>query len=189
MNGELVIGMNASTLALAQYGVKAQYYVCSDQRFIQHTDKRRFAVDDLPRDTVRVFRKELKEHDDEILSASTYYVPAIGRDGFSRDLSYGYYFGCTTTMLALQLAAYIGSHEVYLLGCDLRYRDDQPRFYKETHPQIEDQFTSVQLHNIIGAAEAFEQRGGALHNCSEFSFLRPYIGFLPYDTIWSEAAV
>ena len=139
MKGELVIGMNASTLALAQYGVKAQYYVCSDQRFIQHTDKRRFAVDDLPRDTVRVFRKELKE--------------------------------------------------VYLLGCDLRYRDDQPRFYKETHPQIEDQFTSVQLHNIIGAAEAFEQRGGALHNCSEFSFLRPYIGFLPYDTIWSEAAV
>ncbi|WP_217449828.1 hypothetical protein [Cupriavidus taiwanensis] len=111
---------------------------------------------------------------------------ALKRDGYSRDLSAGYHFGCTTTMLAIQLAGYLGCTEIYLLGVDLRYSPEQPRFYAEDEPQLEDSFTSVQIWNIANAYRALESAGIKLFNCSQNSLLRPYVPTVVFDSLFCD---
>jgi hypothetical protein len=187
LNNELVIGMNASTMLERIFGFSSQYYVLSDARFINSPRKRHWATEKIGSDTQRVVRADLRSLDDTGLVGRTTYVSALSRDGFSRNLSGGFYYGCTTTMLALQLAWHLGVRDVYLLGCDLRYPEENPRFYEETTPQLEDPFTSVQLSNIVNAAMEIEKDGGKLINCSARSFLRPYLAFESYEHIISES--
>lgn len=184
LQGELVIGMNASTMLESQFGFVSSYYVLSDSRFISAPEKRRWATQDISSSTHRVIRADLKNLDDSEFVGRTTYVPALSRNGFSLDLSFGFYYGCTTTMLALQLAWHLGSREVYLLGCDLRYPEENPRFYAESTPQIEDSFISVQLSNIVNAAIVFEKSGGRLINCSSRSFLKPYLGYDRFEKVF-----
>jgi hypothetical protein len=180
LKGELTIGMNASTLLEASHNFHSDYYVLSDTRFIAHPEKKHLATTALHPETVRVLRSELKELDHNELANPTYYIPALQRDGFSKNLHAGYFFGCTTTMLAIQLAYYLGASDIYLLGCDLRYQAESPRFYTETNPQLEDSFTSVQIWNILNASNLLESEGKRLVSCSEMSFLRPYIEYEPF---------
>jgi hypothetical protein len=184
LKNEVVIGMNASTMLEGRFGFTSRYYVVSDARFMTSPEKRGWATDKLSEITHRVMRADLRIHDDPALEGRTTYVPALTRDGFSYSLSTGYYYGCTTTMLALQLAWHLGSREVYMLGCDLRYPEERPRFYEEAEPQLEDAFTSVQLENIVRAATVFEKAGGKLVNCSTRSFLRPYLEFGKFSEIF-----
>ena len=183
LKGELVIGMNASTILEERFGFTSKYYVLSDARFINAADKRPWATEKLSPFTRRVLRADLRQLDDPAFEDQTTYVAPLSRNGFSRDLSYGFYYGCTTTMLALQLAWHLGSREVYLLGCDLRYPEENPRFYVESAPQLEDAFTSVQLSNIVNAATIFEKNGGKLVNCSARSFLKPYLEFQSFNCV------
>lgn len=175
LNDEIVIGMNASTLLERKFNFKQTYYVCSDVRFIQHQDKRHLATSALNSQTKRVLRMELREFDDPALEERTWYLPAIGRDGFSLNLAAGFFFGCSTTVMALQLAHYLGVRNVYILGVDLRYTAGQSRFYKEKVTQLEDANTSVQIFNIVTAMENFKNLGGNLFNCSMHSFLASYV--------------
>jgi len=184
LKGELVIGMNASTLLEDKYDFSTDYYVVSDTRFITHPDKKKLATDLLAPNTVRVLREELKEFDEPSLQNRTHYLKALQRDGFSENLAAGFFFGCTTTMLAIQLAYHLGVAEVYLLGCDLRYTAESPRFYKENSPQLEDSFTSVQIWNISNASELFHSKGKKLFNCSERSFLRPHVEYKPFRELF-----
>lgn len=180
LNKEVVIGMNASSMLEEKNNFKSNYYVISDHRFLASAEKRVWGTSKLDPSTVRVLRKELELQDDVTIKNKSFYVPALTRDGFSKNLSHGFHYGCTTTLLALQLAWHLGSREVFLLGCDLRYPDENPRFYTETIPQVEDSFISVQISNIVNAAVQFEAVGGKLTNCSASSFLRPY---LPYSDL------
>lgn len=184
LKNELTIGMNASTLLEEKYDFTTDYYVVSDTRFITHPEKIRFATHMLAPKTTRVFREELKEHDDPSLIERTSYVKALKRDGFSENLAAGFFFGCTTTMLAIQLAYYLGASEIYLLGCDLRYSNESPRFYKEESPQLEDSFTSVQIWNIANASTFLASKGKKLINCSERSFLSPHIEYASFDSLF-----
>ncbi|WP_414924513.1 6-hydroxymethylpterin diphosphokinase MptE-like protein [Pseudomonas sp. IT-P291] len=183
LKNELTIGMNASTILEANHDFYSDYYVLSDTRFIAHPEKQHLATTALHPETVRILRAELKEFDNKGLANPTYYVPALQRDGFSKNLHAGYYFGCTTTMLAIQLAYYLGVSEVYLLGCDLRYQAESPRFYAEANPQLEDSFTSIQIWNILNASNLFESEGKKLFNCSEMSFLRPYLEYVSFEQV------
>ncbi|EMR46682.1 TPA: hypothetical protein SLP05_002358 [Pseudomonas putida] len=187
LGNELTIGMNASTLLEQKFGFHTNYYVVSDTRFITHPDKGRYATTDLHPQTIRVLREEIRDVDDRSIKNQTYYVPALKRDGFSRDIRSGYFFGCTTTMLAIQLAYYLGVTEVYLLGCDLRYTPDSPRFYKEDNPQLEDSFTSVQIWNISNAAQVFASEGKQIVSCSKRSFLRPYLAYQDFSSIFDQS--
>lgn len=186
LEGELTIGMNASTMLEKEFGFTTSYYVVSDARFLSAKEKLRWATSELAPLTHRVIRADLESYDQADYAKRTTYVQALSRDGFSTNLSAGYYYGCTTTMLALQLAWHIGCRNVYLLGCDLRYPEESPRFYSEASPQLEDAFTSVQLTNIVAAADVFERGGGKLVNCSERSFLRPYLRYERFDSIVAE---
>lgn len=183
LRGQLVIGMNASPALDRRFGFTSRYYCLSDMRFLDHPEKRAFATAMLEPASVRVVRSDLRPHDDAGLAAQTCYVRALGRDGFSGNLAAGYYFGCTTTMLAIQVAAWLGCRAIHLLGVDLVYRSEQPRFYEERAPQPEDSFLSVQVWNIANARQALEQRGVEVRLCSPRSLLRPYVPFVPFEEV------
>ena len=184
LRNELVIGMNASILLDEKFKFFSKYYVISDHRFMTHPIKKDLGTKKLNKNTTRILRKELEELDMKSLNSRTCYIQAIGKNGFSENLKSGYFFGCTTTMLAIQLAYYLGCTEVYLLGCDLRYSTETPRFYEEENPQLEDSFTSVQIYNIANASVKFEQNGKKLFNCSPISYLLPYLPYCEYDSLF-----
>lgn len=183
LKDEVVIGMNASTMLESRFGFSSKYYVLSDARFLRATDKRAWACEKLSPTAHRVVRADLRPEDDPALEARTTYIAPLSRDGFSRNLAGGYFYGCTTSMLAIQLAWHLGARDVYILGCDLRYPEENPRFYSESEPQLEDAFTSVQLSNIVNAASLFERDGRQLVNCSSRSFLRPYLPFERFEQV------
>ncbi|WP_454742847.1 hypothetical protein [Cupriavidus necator] len=185
LTDELTIGMNASTLLEKQFGFVQDYYVVSDKRFLLHPTKRQWGTEHLSDQTVRVVRRDLRDVDEPTLEGRTKYIRALKRDGYSLDLSTGYYFGCTTTMLAIQLASYLGCSEIYLLGVDLRYSPEQPRFYEEKEPQMEDSFTSVQIWNIANAQRVLQKMGVRLMNCSADSLLRPYVPTVRFASLFS----
>ncbi|MBP0623914.1 hypothetical protein [Cupriavidus consociatus] len=183
---EMTIGMNASTLLEQRFAFVQNYYVVSDRRFLLHPTKREWGTTQLHSETVRVIRRDLRDVDDPSLESRTKYVRALKRDGYSRDLAAGYHFGCTTTMLAIQLAGYLGCKEIYLLGVDLRYSPQQPRFYSEDEPQLEDSFTSVQIWNIANAQRILQTTGVNLFNCSQDSLLRPYVPTVAFSSLFCD---
>ncbi len=189
LKGEIVIGMNASTLLEERYGFISRYYTISDARFLKNPEKRELGTHRLNPKTIRVLRADLESVDDSHLAVRTYYVKALTRDGFSSNISNGYYYGCTTTMLAMQLAFHLGLAEVFLLGCDLRYSGPQPRFYEEKDVEIEDAFTSVQIMNIARAAEFMEGMGTKVYGCSTSSFLRPYLRYADFNSLFGKPTI
>jgi Kdo-III transferase WaaZ len=56
--------------------------------------------------------------------------PDDSRVGFSRNLEKGVFCGRTITFRALQIAYYLGFRKLFVLGMDLNYRGDNPRFYE-----------------------------------------------------------
>ncbi|GAA4650099.1 hypothetical protein GCM10023116_23820 [Kistimonas scapharcae] len=175
INGGVVIGMNGSPLLEKSLGFVSDYYVVSDARFFSEKKKFECATKGLSDKTIRVFRKELEENDSPEYKNRTVYTKSLGRDGFSFDLNRGFYFGCTTTMLALQLAHYLGGKRIVLFGCDLTYPLSQPRAYREEKPSPIDNFTGVQIKNIRNAYLKLEERGVEFFNASPVSMLRPYL--------------
>lgn len=180
LSDKIIIGMNATPLLCNDHSLKLKYYTVSDERFIKDAEKYKIATEILSQSAIRVFRSELKKHDSPSLIDKTYYINAIGRDGFSFNLNQGFYFGCTTTMFSIQLAAYLGAKNIYLLGVDLTYPKDKPRFYRENNPAPIDNFTCVQIRNIRDAYHQLKKHGVNLYNCSNQSLLKPYI---PYFAI------
>lgn len=52
------------------------------------------------------------------------------RVGFSRNMEKGVFCGRTILFRALQVGYYLGFRRLYILGMDLNYRGDHPRFYE-----------------------------------------------------------
>ncbi len=181
LKGKVSIGMNANPLLEKEFGFVSDYYVVSDMRFMNHPDKRDMAINQLNPRTKRVFKSIIKDVDDNNKN-DTYYIKTIAKDGYSFNLKKGYYFGSTTTMLAIQLASYLGAKNIYILGMDLTYSGKTPRFYEEDTVQEFDQFTSVQIRNVRNAYKRLKESGVNLYNCSKDSLLYPY---LPYKSVLS----
>lgn len=183
LNGRIVIGMNGSTLLEQSYNFYTQYYALSDARFLNNPEKRHLSTSSLHPDTVRVLRAELSADDEVGLPNETHLVKALGKNGFSHDLARGYFFGCTTTMLAVHLAAYLGAARIIMLGVDFRYGKDQRRFYSESAPDPVDPFLSIQLWNIHNAARELSAVGVELLMCTRHSNLAPYIPWTEFDDV------
>ncbi|OOF43718.1 hypothetical protein BKK51_11220 [Rodentibacter trehalosifermentans] len=179
--------MNASTLLAEKYNFTQTFYTISDKRFLDIDFKREVATR-LPNETIKVLRKEIKDiYPKEI--ENVLYVNALERDGFSFNLSKGYYYGCTTLMLAIQLAYFIGCKNIYILGLDLNYDSKTPRFYEETQLQIDDSKSSVQIFNIFNAKCELEKKNVFLYNCNPNSLARNYIPYQEYNELFSQQQV
>lgn len=184
LNGEIVIGMNASTLLEDSYNFKHTFYTVSDLRFVKNPDKINYCTNLVSDETIKVFRDEIRDVYPIEYSKNSIYIQALERDGFSTNLASGYFYGCTTVMLAIQLAYYIGCNEIYLLGIDLTYSNEQPRFYTEKTIQIDDTFTSVQIKNIHDARCFLDKNNIKIFNCNPSSLIRNYIPYKKYDDLF-----
>ncbi|WP_217390250.1 6-hydroxymethylpterin diphosphokinase MptE-like protein [Deefgea piscis] len=186
LKNEICIGMNASTLLEEKYGFTQKYYTVSDARFLNHPEKRAMATTMLSPDTIRVLRSDLDLNDDSAIVANknTYYVNPLSRDGFSYNLNNGYHYGCTTTMLALQLAHYLGASEIVILGVDLNYYGETARFYSESNAQLEDSKIGVQIFNIADAANKLAACSIRTFICNQSSFLAPYLRCEDFDGLF-----
>lgn len=137
-NKEICISMNSIFYIFDKTDWRPDYYVMSDHRgFELYSEK----LDNLPIDNVflsdndDVFWKQ--EHKDNIYYHHHHYEYYFNRlPKFSADFSMRSYTGATVTYNCMQLAAYMGFKEIYLLGVDFSYGGQQKNetyahFYQE----------------------------------------------------------
>lgn len=182
LQGKIVYTINGATILQEQFGFKPTFFCTSDSRFL-NSSKRELATSSLHQDTVRLVRDVIRPYDDTSLEKRTHYISTLGKNGFSKHMDRGFYFWCTSISLAIQMAWYTSAKRVALLGVDLSYATDQPRFYKEDIPQPVDPFVGVQIQNIAMAAQEFEAAGREFVCCSETSMLRPYLSYKRFDSL------
>jgi len=180
LKGELSISMNAGILLAEEFGFTSKYYALSDRRFLLNPFKRPMATSRLPSGTIRFLRSDVRDVDEQDERLSTHYVRPLARDGFSTDLRQGFFYGSTTALFAMQIAVWLGVSEIVMLGVDLHYPEDQPRFYREKEREEEDILLSVQIKNLADAARTCEGLGIPVICCSETSLLRPYVDYVPF---------
>ena len=171
---EIVIGMNGTIILEKHFSSK--YYAVSDLRFIQNKEKFDNVRKIFGQKTI-VFRRDISKFLSKEDQRKIYTTRAIGRDGFSLNLARGFFHASTTTMLAIQLASYLGAKRIFLLGVDLNYSGNKARSYDLNNSEIPDAFLSYQIKNIVNAAKVLEQYSIQLINLSENSFLKPYLDF------------
>ena len=88
----------------------------------------------------------------------------------------GFYFGATTTMLAVQLAYWIGLREVFILGLDLDYLSSSySRFYHEENTQVTDLLVSVQIRNLSLASRVFTEENRSIYLTNMKSWASSYM--------------
>lgn len=184
LRDEVTIGMNASSILQDKYGFCQNYYTVSDERFLRNPEKMPYATSMINERTIRVFRSTLKRDMPRKYLSSTVFVEALEMFGFSFNLENGYYFGRTTTMLAIQLAYYLGCNEIYLLGVDLNYSGIGKRFYHQKVLELDDATASVQIHSFFHSYQVLKEKGVHLFNCSKESLLRNYIPYRDFESLF-----
>lgn len=139
---EICISMNNIYRVFDQTEWRPDYYVMSDYRgFDEYKD----LLDTLPAkgkfltDTSEVFWSSF--HENNVFRYHQHYEYCSDRlPKFSDDFSVRSYIGTTVTYTCMQLAAYMGFREIYLLGVDFSYGDSQKNigythFYKSDKPE------------------------------------------------------
>ena len=185
--GKNVVLVNGAISLLQKYKFfKKVIFATTDRRFLESDVHRAQKALFKTNSIFRLVRHDLHPIDEPELKDKTYYVKSLGRDGFSDDLDIGFYFGCTSIMLAVQAAYYADAKKVYLLGVDLSAIVGERRFYSEDNPQPVDAFYGVQVWNIANAAREFRKAGKEIVGVSETSFLRTYLPYKSFSEVIAE---
>jgi hypothetical protein len=177
---KVVIGMNGTVRLEEKFSSK--YYVISDSRFIENEQKFRYVEKIIDAKTF-IIREDIAKNLPIINQGEIYTTKSIGRDGFSTNLARGFFHSSTTTMLAIQVAYYLGAKRIFLLGVDLNYSGSKARSYDIGNSEIPDAFLSYQIRNIVNASLLLKEHFVELINLSEKSFLKPYLNFKKVNQI------
>jgi hypothetical protein len=117
LNGEFTFCTNRIYLVLDQLGFKPSYYVCSNELIVEQCAR---DIEKLP------MPKFIGWHNRDLIRFTpdmTYLWTRCGlRSWFFTDLTEGCWEGNTVTMVAIQLAYYMGFTDVYLVGVDHSYQ-------------------------------------------------------------------
>jgi hypothetical protein len=117
LNGEFTFCTNRIYLMLDQLGFSPSYYVCSNELIVEQCGR---DIENLP------IPKFIGWHNRDLLNFTndmTFLWTRCGlRSWFFTDLTEGCWEGNTVTMVAIQLAYYMGFTDVYLLGVDHSYK-------------------------------------------------------------------
>ncbi len=139
--GEICIASNKMYKAYPQTDFRADFYVIEDQDVIEDCNEN---FKNIPGNLFIADGYHV-ERPNYIIDSIQYFHIIIPFSGFlpncpkfSTDLSKGLYRGYTVTYCSLQLAAYLGAKEIYLLGIDHSYSDDP---VAEENHFIKDYFT------------------------------------------------
>lgn len=100
----------------------------------------------------------------------------LGSEGFSWDLNEGIYSGYTISYFALQLAIYMGFHEIVYLGLDLCHSSGQTHFFgndfcSKNHENTE--FPKM-IKMFRYASDILKSRNITIYNCSPISTLEVF---------------
>jgi hypothetical protein len=105
----------------------------------------------------------------------SHYLPCLGGQGWSDDLTKGVYAAFTVVHPAIQFAAWIGCKKITLIGCDFTPVNDELHFERKTNELLVDDCTWNGMNNTITQCiEPLTKCGISLLNAS------PYY---KYDTI------
>jgi len=126
LNNEYTFGVNGVFYAFDELGFMPTYYVVED-RLVAEDNKMK--INGLSQ-TTKIFPEDLKyclKNDDNTIFINfvRYYNYLYNEEispKFSKNIQSKSYWGGTVTYLNLQLAYYMGFHEVYLIGMDLGYK-------------------------------------------------------------------
>jgi hypothetical protein len=97
----------------------------------------------------------------------------LGSEGFSEDLTQGIYSGYTVSYFALQVAIYMGFHEIFFLGLDLNHQADQTHFFGHdfrSRNHVDTEFPRMRRMLTFGGEQA-ARLGVHVYNCSPTSAL------------------
>jgi len=123
LRGEVVFGMNKIHLGLARFGFYPRYLVAVNDKVIEQAANelaRMTCIKFLSRNGVGKLPGGLEGKLAE--NAFTYHIKTRSvEDRFCRDISVGVREGGTVTYAALQIAHYMGFHDVIIIGMDHRY--------------------------------------------------------------------
>lgn len=151
--GELCISMNSIFHAFEQTDWRPDYYVAADCREI-NADKdlidRWLVKGKFISDTSKEFWEA--PHEENVYRYHQHYAYYFQKlPKFSEDFSSKSYAGCTVTYTCLQLAAYMGFKEIYLLGVDFSY-GGQKKNMVYTHFHKEENLEATGYVNQVALA-------------------------------------
>lgn len=172
---EKSIGVNRVYLAFEKTDWRPDYYVVSDAYCIEEDEEiiksfsagHKFVSDAYP-----PFWEATKA--DNIYRYHTHWFMAPGKlPAFSEDIRYGIYGSGTVTYEAIQLAAYMGFREIYLLGVDFSFSENykavenhfSPQYYKKKSQT--GVFAKEQVFNAFLAAKKYaDEHGIKIYNAT-----------------------
>jgi len=169
---EICISMNSIYHVFSQTEWKPDYYVMSDYRGI---DKCKDILDDLP--IKKKFLSDASEsfwsihHENNVFRYHQHYEYCSDRlPKFSDDFSMRSYIGTTVTYTCMQLAVYMGFREIYLLGVDFSYGENDSN-QKYGHFYQENEIVAVgfvrQVELAYKAADKYtRERGIKIYNAT-----------------------
>ena len=85
----------------------------------------------LPRSKAKKFYQYVKNDNDFILNDK--HKKSLDKVGFSLNVAKGYFHGENVVYTAMQHAYYFGYRRLFLVGMDLNYDKNKPRFYEENN--------------------------------------------------------
>lgn len=165
------ISMNFIWKAFSMTEWRPNYYMAEDCQFldaygmdIDKIDSEYMFVGDTSQDFWN------KEHKDNMLwhhVSAIYFKDSIAK--FSKDFSRVCYAGGTVTYSCMQLAAYMGFKEIYLLGVDFSYsnanNNEIKHFYNENNTGVIT-YSDIQLTAYKKAREFADQNGFKIYNAT-----------------------
>ena len=111
---ELIFTVNATTLLQEKFDLKTEFFCTSDTRFLT-SEHRDLATTRVHPQSKRLVRDVLRPYDDPALSGQTHYIATLGKNGFSKDITRGFYFWCTSISIPIQMAWHLGVSKIVLL--------------------------------------------------------------------------
>ena len=176
-HNEICISMNRIYKIFEDIKWRPQYYMIEDLKILEGSKEEIFDLDienKLITDDWEV--TDSKELEKGVLRYHRTFEPLIeDRPGFSLDISRQVVFGYTITYSCIQLAAYLGLKEIYLLGVDFNYNylnsNKQNHFIKDYLNNTEKEtmnrfFQKESLLAYKAAEEASRKNGFRIYNAT-----------------------
>ncbi len=189
-HGEVCFGVNKIYFAFENTEWRPDYYIVVDREVAAHALQ---AMKDAKAVKFTTFYDALRGTDIE--SRYNMYLRLLqpaDHPEFSFDLVEGMYNGYTVIYEAIQLAAYMGFSDIYLLGVDMtsgvRASDPNYHFYKGADPVSNVYVDSAtgQARKLIGfAGQELEKRGQHLYNATRGGELEE-LPRVDFDSLFTE---
>lgn len=191
-NGEFTFGLNSIFKLFDKTDWRPDYYVCVDKRpYDELVSDPNFALVK-NKFLSNYFFLDTSYPDDCYVIPEEYSEAEIygWQQHFSDDIYAAVYGGCTVTIEAMQIAAYMGFKEIYLIGCDNNYaiknnsNHAKGIEYKKA-PKVKTKFLEMNEKSYEMARKHCEERGIKIYNATRGGKLEVFPR-VDFDSLFEE---